>query len=229
MDFHLKNNLMIFPIKLITKFYERFGIDEISNCWNWTRWGRVSGYGAIRCGKKQWDAHRFSWTLFFGEIPDGLWVLHKCDNRNCVNPEHLFLGTPKDNIDDMVKKNRQAKGDNCGLMLYKKSTKKENLPRSILSEVQVKEILLKYFDEKMSVKELSRTYNISRSNIHNIIHKKIWIDIYENLFGDEIKETRKKEITHGTSLYSRGCRCDICKRIISEHRLKNKLKNESVE
>jgi len=54
----------------------------------------------------KWSTHRLSWILFYGEIPDGMWVLHRCDNRKCVNPNHLYLGTHNDNMDDKVKRHR---------------------------------------------------------------------------------------------------------------------------
>ena len=68
-----------------------------------------NGYGQIRNGKTDY-AHRVSWELTNGPIPKGMYVLHRCDNRKCVNPEHLFLGSFDDNMSDMVSKRRQAHG-----------------------------------------------------------------------------------------------------------------------
>jgi hypothetical protein len=83
--------------------------DSENGCWNCT--GYLNrGYGVTRYeGKDIIPAHRLSWILFKGEIPKGLWVLHKCDNKRCVNPEHLFLGTCKDNVKDMIKKHGNPK------------------------------------------------------------------------------------------------------------------------
>ena len=86
-------------------------IKRDSGCLEWSGCLRgKSGYGAVRHGGKTLDAHRLSWILNNGTIPDGLFVLHTCDNRICVNLLHLRLGTPKDNYDDAVLKGRIIPG-----------------------------------------------------------------------------------------------------------------------
>src|SRR5713101_4375739 len=83
-------------------------VKKTQSCWIWTgsRTG-TSGYGKCSVGNgKEVSAHRRSWELENGEIPKGLWVLHHCDNKICVNPSHLFLGTRSDNMKDAVKKGR---------------------------------------------------------------------------------------------------------------------------
>ncbi len=82
-------------------------------CWEWTG-GLTEGYGMIRFNYENFYAHRISWIIENGEIPDNLLILHKCDNRLCVNPKHLFLGTIADNMKDKVKKGRQARGETHG-------------------------------------------------------------------------------------------------------------------
>lgn len=68
----------------------------------------ISGYGIIKREGRNWKAHRWAYTQAHGPIPDGMWVLHRCDNRPCVNPDHLFLGDAKANAEDMVSKGRHA-------------------------------------------------------------------------------------------------------------------------
>ena len=90
----------------LQKIFDRSVIRK-DGCWDWDGIAHAMGYIPMKHGKKFTWAHRISWFLYFGNIPDGLNVLHKCDNRRCSNPDHLFLGTIQDNIKDMDNKGRR--------------------------------------------------------------------------------------------------------------------------
>lgn len=92
-----------------TNRLERFKskIKRLSECWEWTGCVFYNGYGVFRDNNKNLRAHRVAYELFISEIPQGLFVLHRCDNRRCVNPKHLWLGNHLDNMGDMAKKGRR--------------------------------------------------------------------------------------------------------------------------
>ena len=95
------------------RFHSRYEIMP-NGCWNWLGKKMPNGYGRINLGSKYQYAHRISWFLKHGEFPKQF-ACHKCDNRSCVNPDHLFEGNAKDNTTDAIRKNRLATGEKHGL------------------------------------------------------------------------------------------------------------------
>jgi len=94
------------PKSLKERFESKYIPEPMSGCWLWSDACHYSGYGHFKIKNKTVRAHRASWMIYKGDIPSPLLVCHKCDVKCCVNPDHLFLGTFKDNMVDKVKKNR---------------------------------------------------------------------------------------------------------------------------
>lgn len=95
-------------IELQDSFDEKWVSIPETSCWWWVGVANKAGYGRIKRGGKQLYAHRVSHELHIGPIPEGMMVLHRCDNPCCVNPDHLFLGTHQDNMDDRAAKGRTS-------------------------------------------------------------------------------------------------------------------------
>lgn len=90
---------------------DKFTVDLASGCMVWSGLLDRNGYGTLRFRGRNWFAHRLSWTYANGDIPDGMLVLHRCDNPPCIRPDHLFIGTQADNIADAQAKGRLATGE----------------------------------------------------------------------------------------------------------------------
>lgn len=132
-----------------------------NGCWEWNGHTRY-GYGFFWFNGKDIRAHRYSYEKFVGKIPRGMFVCHKCDNKKCVNPEHLFIGTEKDNTQDSIEKNRFRPKE------YRhKSTYDKRLPKD-----KVIEIYVEYYSTRMSCFKLSVKHGVDRKTIYRIIHKK---------------------------------------------------------
>src|SRR5262245_26460201 len=142
---------------LLERFWAK--VQKTESCWLWTAGLDTSGYGYIVIGGHHSEkAHRFAYALLVGPIPMDLYVLHRCDVRNCVNPDHLFLGTQADNTADMVAKQRQARG---------------NVNHARLNEQQVLEIRALHSDGVNNC-ALARRYGVSDTTIWAIVHRKKW-------------------------------------------------------
>lgn len=137
-------------------------INKKQSCWEWQGALRA-GYGAYKYKGKVVAAHRFIWELKNGTIPKGLFVCHKCDNPKCVNPSHLFLGTPKDNVIDAIKKGRINPKKQKGIRTFKPS------PVAKLTKVLVKEIRGRYLKGDTTYRQLAKEYKVSRQTICDAI------------------------------------------------------------
>jgi hypothetical protein len=142
-----------------------FNVQKTPSCWLWIGARCPKGYGSIRRRDRTTSTHRWVWEQIHGPIPKGMVICHKCDIPGCVNPDHLFLGTYKDNAQDMIKKGR-AKHDNPPFG--------ENHPHAKLTEVQVKEIRELYATGQYSLSKLAMKYGVCLQLISRIKQRKIW-------------------------------------------------------
>jgi hypothetical protein len=138
----------------------RIEVRTKDECWHWTGKRSWDGYGRVRVDGRDIMAHRAVWLIEVGPIPEEMFVCHRCDNRLCVNPEHLFLGTHDENMQDMVKKRRQRAG--------------ERHPSAKLSAAAVRAIRQDYANGLSTQQELAARFGVAPSLIHRVIHGESW-------------------------------------------------------
>jgi hypothetical protein len=140
-------------------FEHRYLVDPISGCWIWTGARSEQAYGYLTIDGKEVKAHRYSYELHKGPIPDGLDVLHSCDNPPCVNPDHLFLGTGLENLADASAKGRMARGERHYL--------------AKLTEAQVRQVR-ELYAAGVTQKDLAVRFGTSRGNVGYIVRRERW-------------------------------------------------------
>jgi hypothetical protein len=126
-------------------------------CWEWRASKTKFGYGKMMWRGRLEGAHRISWELFNGPPPAGMWVLHKCDTPSCTRPDHLFLGSPALNSNDMIFK-RRAKFGGTGPTLTPKD----------VTEIR------RWFAEGLSSTILAKSYGVDFTTIRNAITRRTW-------------------------------------------------------
>lgn len=145
----------MFSARLIASFWSR--VDKSGSCWIY-RGERAYGYGRVRLSPstKRTQAHRFAYLVSRGAVPKGLCVCHKCDNRACVNPEHLFLGTVADNNADMIAKGRMRPG--------------ARWDRPLRGHEQA---IVRAYKRGATMGKLARKYGVSRTGISLLLRTRI--------------------------------------------------------
>lgn len=144
---------------IISRFSRKIDRPDTRGCWNWKRAKNKKGYGVFRTADGTVLAHRLQWMMTNGRIPEGIKVLHTCDNPACVNPAHLFLGTDDDNSKDMIKKGRQRKGSSHG--------------RCKLNEDQVRQIRFMHQNGARQ-KELVQKFGVAQQTISHVLCHDYW-------------------------------------------------------
>lgn len=153
------------PIQLspsaINRFWTKVKIARFDECWNWQACKFRDGYGQFRANYHNYRAHRVAYTLYHGDIPDGLVVCHTCDNRLCCNPSHMFLGTIRDNSLDAREKGRLPTGERNG--------------SSKLTYEQVAEIRALYATGNYSQMQIAAMFHVHQTLISAITRNVRWI------------------------------------------------------
>lgn len=139
---------------------DSFIYDKNRGCYIWTKSFDDKGYSQVNIGGRIVKAYSIAYKEVIGPVPSGLVLRHICDNRKCINPFHLTLGTQADNINDMYRRGRGCIGDKA--------------PWSKLNEAQVKELRLEFKFTKSSIAEMSRRHNINYGTLSDVLLNKTW-------------------------------------------------------
>lgn len=150
---------------IVTRFLSMADIKDFNHeeCWQWKGPFNSNGYGRFSVESKNVLAHRFSFEMFYREIPNGMNVCHKCDQRNCINPNHLWLGTQSENLKDAAKKGR----------MFKPNTKAHRNGNTTLTWDKVKAIRSMH-ENGLEKYKIAKIFDVSPSTIGNITNNETW-------------------------------------------------------
>jgi hypothetical protein len=167
-----KEKNMIVTIEVVERFHEKWELNKENGCWEWIAATAGAGYGEMKIPgtRKQIYAHRLSYLIHYGEIPEGMMACHTCDNPKCVKPSHLFLGSCEDNLQDMKAKDRHLRGSRN--------------KKAKLTEEKVRHIHRLYKDG-VSQGKIGKAYGVSQGQIFRIIHGMRWNKIYCEIHPDK--------------------------------------------
>jgi hypothetical protein len=153
---------------------QRTILDKETGCLDWKCSKDKDGYGKAWHKGKYWRAHRLSYTAFKGDIPEDKVVMHTCDNPSCCNPQHLRIGTHKDNMEDRDQKGRGTKGRTIPKLQGHTNTRGTNHGNSKLSEHDVSTIRDLLSNSNYTQKQIGEMFGVRQSTIHKINTGKRW-------------------------------------------------------
>lgn len=148
------------PVTLPTNFFAKVKIGSWQECWEWQGGRAKSGHGRFWFDASMKPSHRLMYRHCWGEIPEGWFICHHCDNPPCVNPLHIYAGTPADNTNDMHRRKRVSRTGSLN-------------GNSKLNEAAVRNIR-DLNDKGTGLRQLARQFEVSQSTIHYIIARKTW-------------------------------------------------------
>jgi len=164
-----------------TRFWGYVSGPNENGCWEWTGASRL-GYGAFgvmvdRGKSRLMVATRFVWEYLYGPIPNGLHVLHRCDNPPCVRPLHLFLGNPRDNAHDRVSKGRRVQPEAIGRTWQAKGSAKNAGGSNGMAKLTARDVLAirEAYGRERRIVDLALEFHVSQSTISAIVNGKSWV------------------------------------------------------
>jgi len=158
------------------RFWNKVSVGLPNECWEWQA-SKVIGYGQFVIRNIPFRAHRVSFIMHYGEPSQELLICHSCDNPACVNPEHLFAGTHKDNHSDMMQKNRHAHGEWFKAHQFQHCARGEDGSAAKLTEAQILEIRSLHIPRIVTQRTLASKFGVSQTQISRIINHQRWTHI----------------------------------------------------
>ena len=168
------------PFEWISNFWAK--VEQTDGCWLWKGAQIGSGYGNVFRNGRPVLAHRAAFELLGGHIPDGMFLCHKCDIRNCVRPDHMFIGTNLDNARDAQRKRRMAHSENQG--------------KAKLTNAQAEHALRLYFDSGLSCYRIAKHLGVQTGTIHAIVTGRSWPYIDRTRYPTHIPTNRRRVAGH---------------------------------
>ena len=148
---------------VVARFVSDSGYSGNDDCWNWSGMKNTNGYGRFSLNDKHQLAHRVSFQIFVGEIPSGMNVCHSCDNRLCVNPYHLWVGSQSENLKDAFHKGRHSVPDTSG-------GKNGNTKLEASDVAEIRRLCAQGARKNL----VASVFGVSSSTVGNIVSRKTW-------------------------------------------------------